>query len=127
LPVYGFGEKKTPKPFVDACSPFIYTENLVPEEEAKPNTTEKHDGRHKNKLRGNTAIVKLLRTAVEQTSEDDDWAHMSKVGHYISNNSSFSAINYGYKKLGDLIRATELFEIEMRNGGTAMYIKDTRQ
>ncbi len=25
LPVYGFGEKKTPKPFVDACSPFIYT------------------------------------------------------------------------------------------------------
>jgi uncharacterized LabA/DUF88 family protein len=127
LPVYGFGEKKTPKPFVDACSPFIYTENLVPEEEAKPNTIEKHDGRHKNKLRGNTAIVKLLRTAVEQTSEDDDWAHMSKVGHYISNNSSFSAINYGYKKLGDLIRATELFEIEMRNGGTAMYIKDTRQ
>ncbi|MFT4845768.1 MAG: hypothetical protein ACJA1S_000455 [Cellvibrionaceae bacterium] len=127
LPVYGFGEKKTPKPFVDACSPFIYTENLVPEEEAKPNTTETHDGRHKNKLRGNTAIVKLLRTAVEQTSEDDDWAHMSKVGHYISNNSSFSAINYGYKKLGDLIRATELFEIEMRNGGTAMYIKDTRQ
>ena len=127
LPVYGFGEKKTPKPFVDACSPFIYTENLVPEEEAKPNTTETHDGRHKNKLRGNTAIVKLLRTAVEQTSEDDDWAHMSKVRHYISNNSSFSAINYGYKKLGDLIRATELFEIEMRNGGTAMYIKDTRQ
>jgi uncharacterized protein (TIGR00288 family) len=127
LPVYGFGEKKTPKPFVDACSPFIYTENLVPETEAKPNTTEKHEGRHKNKLRGDTAIVKLLRTAVEQTSEDDDWAHMSKVGHYISNNSSFSAINYGYKKLGDLIRATELFEVEMRNDGTAMYIKATRQ
>lgn len=68
--------------------------------------------------------VKLLRTAVEQLSEDDDWASMSKVGSYISNNtSSFSAINYGYKKLSDLIRATELFDEEMRNNGTVMYIK----
>ena len=35
MPVYGFGEKKTPKPFVDACSPFIYTENLMAESEEK--------------------------------------------------------------------------------------------
>nr|WP_281415735.1 OST-HTH/LOTUS domain-containing protein [Pelotalea chapellei] len=72
-------------------------------------------------------MVKLLRTAVEQTSEDDGWAHLSKVGHYISNNSSFSSINYGYKKLGDLIRASELFDMEMRKDGTAMYIRDARK
>jgi prephenate dehydratase len=42
---------------------------------------------------------------------------MSRVGSYISNNSSFSSINYGYKKLGDLIRASELFDIEMRKDG----------
>ena len=63
---------------------------------------------------------------MEQTSGDDDWAHMSKVANYISNNSSFSPINYGYKKLGDLIRATELFEMEMR-GGHEMYLKDVRK
>jgi len=126
LPVYGFGEKKTPKPFVDACSPFIYTENLLPKEEEKPSASKGHESKNRNQLRGDTFLVRLLRTAVEQTSEDDGWAHMSKVGHYISNNSSFSAINYGFKKLGDLIRATELFDIEMRNGGTAMYIKDNR-
>ena len=127
LPVYGFGEMKTPKPFVDACSPFIYTENLVPEEETKPNSADNLESKSRNKLRGDTSLVKLLRTAVEQTSEDDGWAHMSKIGHYISNNSSFSAINYGYKKLGDLIRATELFEVEMRNDGMVMYIKDARK
>jgi len=77
-------------------------------------------------LRRDTALVKLLRTAVDQTSEDDGWADMSKVAHYISNNSSFSSVNYGYKKLGDLIRASELFEIEMRKDGKAMYIKDVR-
>ncbi|WP_185234428.1 NYN domain-containing protein [Teredinibacter franksiae] len=127
LPVYGFGEKKTPKPFVDACSPFIYTENLVVEADEKPNAVATRKAKGRNKLRGDTSLVKLIRTAIEQTSEDDGWAHMSKVGHYISNNSSFSAINYGYKKLGDLIRATELFEVEMRNDGKAMYIKDARK
>lgn len=127
LPVYGFGEKKTPKPFVDACSPFIYTENLVSEADDKSSETKKPTKTDRNKLRGDTELVKLLRTAVEQTSEDDGWAHMSKVGHYISNNSSFSAINYGYKKLGDLIRATELFEVEMRNDGTALCIRDARK
>lgn len=126
LPVYGFGEKKTPQPFVDACSPFIYTENLVSEKEDKSDTPQQPIKKSRNELRKNTALVRLLRTAVEQTSEDDGWADMSRVGHYISNNSSFSSINYGYKKLGDLIRASELFDVEMRKGGTAMYIKDAR-
>jgi len=35
LPVYGFGAKKTPQPFVDACSTFIYTENLANEKDDK--------------------------------------------------------------------------------------------
>ena len=127
LPVYGFGEKKTPKPFVDACSPFIYTENLVLEADEKSDSNSKPEKQDRRKLRSDASLVKLLRTAVEQTSEDDNWAHMTRVDHYISNNSSFSAINYGYKKLGDLIKATELFEVEMRNSGSAMYIKDARK
>jgi uncharacterized protein (TIGR00288 family) len=129
LPVYGFGEKKTPQPFVDACSPFIYTENLVVEQEEKNDKPLQSASKKKTKgdLRNDTSLVKLLRTAVEQTSEDDGWAHMSRVGRYISNNSSFSSINYGYKKLGDLIRASELFEVQIRNEGSAMYIKDTRK
>lgn len=127
LPVYGFGEKKTPQPFVDACSTFIYTENLTSEKEDKSENNKPAPKKSRAELRKDTALVKLLRTAVEQTSEDDDWAHMSKVGYYISNNSSFSSINYGYKKLGELIRASELFDVEMRNDGTAMYIKDSRK
>ena len=99
----------------------------VLEEDGKSTSKPKTVRQSKSRLRGDAALVKLLRTAVEQSSEDDDWAHMSHVAHYISNNSSFSAINYGYKKLGDLIRATELFDIEMRNNGSAMYLKDARK
>jgi len=129
MPVYGFGEKKTPQPFVDACSPFIYTENLVTEEkDSKKENLKSLTKKDKKGLRADTALVRLLRTAVEQSAEDDGWAHMSRVGSYISNNnSSFSSINYGYKKLGDLIKVSELFDVEMRNGGSAMYIKDVRK
>ncbi len=126
LPVYGFGEKKTPRPFVDSCSPFIFVENLISKEE-ETDTLQQSVKKTKKELRMDTSLVKLLRTAVEQTSDDNGWADMSRVGHYVSNNSSFSPINYGYKKLGDLIRASELFDVEMRKDGKAMFIKDVRK
>jgi len=129
MPVYGFGEKKTPQPFVDSCSPFIYTENLISEEkEDKKGQTSVLKKRDKKSLRSDTSLVHLLRTAVEQKAEDDGWAHLGQVGSYISNNnSSFSSINYGYKKLGDLIKASELFAVEMKNNGNTMYVKDLRK
>jgi len=126
LPVYGFGEKKTPKPFVDACSPFIYTEKLIPEED-KPNNAKKPAKKSQKDLKMDAALVKLLRTAVEQAAEDDNWARMSKVAHYLSNNRSFSAINYGYKKLSELLRASGLFDIEMRKDGSGMFVRDSRK
>lgn len=126
LPVYGFGAKKTPKPFVDACSPFIYIENLVVDDE-KTESTQSSNRKNKSDLRKDAKLIKLLRTAVEQSSGDDEWALMGPVGSYLSNNSSFSARNYGYAKLSDLIRASDLFEFEMRNNGASMYIKDVRK
>lgn len=126
MPVYGFGEEKTPSPFVQACSLFIYTEKLQSDPEEKTENPVKVAKRLRNELRGDAELVKLLRTAVEQTSGDDAWAHLSRVGNYISNNSSFSPINYGYKKLSDLIKASELFQVEMRNNNSAMYVKDAR-
>ena len=128
MPVYGFGEKKTPKPFVDACSPFIYTENLASEEkEDKKGDASPLAKKDKKALRSDNSLVRLLRAAAEQAAEDDGWSRLSRVGSYISNNnSSFSSINYGYKKLSDLLRASELFDIEMRNDGRIMYVRDNR-
>jgi len=33
---------------------------------------------------------------------------------YIPNKTLFSPVNYGYKKLGDLIRVCDLFEIKIK-------------
>jgi uncharacterized protein (TIGR00288 family) len=130
--VYGFGEKKTPQPFVDSCSQFIYTENLEAAEEQEPaaNTVTKAEAhpspkkQSRNELRMNTALVKLLRTAVEQTSDEEGWAQLGGVGSYISNNSSFSPVNYGYKKLSELVKASELFELQTHN--KTVHIRDNR-
>jgi uncharacterized protein (TIGR00288 family) len=126
MPVYGFGQKKTPLPFVHACSQFIYTENLQAEPEERTGNAVAVTKLSRNEIRGDTALVKLLRTSVEQTSEDDGWAPLARVGSYISNNSSFSPVNFGYRKLSDLIKASELFEVEVRNGNKSIYIKDAR-
>lgn len=132
LPVFGFGERKTPLPFVNACSQFIYTENLRDEADEGEGEGEGESGTEpvararkkwgRNQLRGDSILVRTLRTAVEQTADDDGWAHLGKVGQYISNNSSFSPVNYGYKKLSDLIKASELFEIRVGDKNV-VYIK----
>lgn len=129
--VLGFGEKKTPMPFIKACSQFIFVENLIESESIDDDKLERSEKDSqklsRNQLRMDSSLVKLLRTAVEQSSDEDGWSNLGRVGQYISNNTSFSPINYGYKKLSELVNVSELFDIEMRNNNTQMYIKDTKK
>ncbi len=125
ITVFGFGEKKTPLPFVKACSQFVYTENIESADENE-DTLKDNIKKTRNELRQDAALVKLLRTAVEQSADDNGWSHMGRVGQYIANKTSFSPLNYGYKKLGDIIRVSDLFDIKMKNG-TTMYVRDARE
>ena len=127
ITVYGFGEKKTPMPFVKACSQFIYTENIEQSDEEEKPEDNGNTKKSRNDLRGDTALVKLLRTAVEQSADEDGWSHLGRVGQYISNKTSFSPVNFGYKKLSELIRVSDLFEIKMKDDNSGMYIKDSRK
>jgi uncharacterized protein (TIGR00288 family) len=122
LPVFGFGEKKTPSAFVHACSQFIYIENLVPTSAAKVEKLSSEPAGN-CRLTDDHALTQLLYNAVDQTSDIDGWSHLSKVGKYVSNTSSFSPINYGYKKLSEVLRASGMFDIDMRSDNTAMYVK----
>lgn len=128
LLVYGFGEKKTPAPFVSACDKFIYTEVL----RAKTDDSEAIARKPSNELKQDTKLVSLLRNAVDASSDESGWAHLGPVGSNIAKQSSeFDPRNYGYGKLGELIIATKLFEIEERQVGTtnskALYIRDKRR
>ncbi|HYW35812.1 MAG TPA: NYN domain-containing protein [Balneolaceae bacterium] len=127
LVVYGFGEHKTPDAFVAACDKFIFTEVLRDEEEAG-----KIDKKSTRQLKQDTKLVNLLRDAVEAVSDESNWAHLAPVGSYIAKKSSeFDPRNYGYEKLGELVEATKLFDMERRpvKGGHSklIYIKDKRK
>ena len=126
FPVYGFGAKKTPAPFVDSCSPFIYIENLVSSATSESESGAAPARKTKRRLRQDSALLRFLRTAVNQAADDDGRANMGQVASYIANNNSTSSsVNYGYRRISDLIKATDLFDVELRNG-TAMYIRDPR-
>jgi uncharacterized LabA/DUF88 family protein len=135
LTVFGFGERKTPKPFVAACDKFIYTENLTsPQNPATPISpaTPPKPAAAANQLKGNTTLVNQLRNALEAASDDDGWAPLTAIGHILTKQQpDFDSRNYGYAKLSDLITATTLFELDRRSPGdgkaTAIYIRDKRR
>ena len=112
--VYGFGEEKTPEPFVKACSVFLYLEKLGEQQQAGAATTTTR-ARTKQQLQDNATLVRTLRNAIDAAQGDDGWSHLGAVGSHISNQGSFDSRNYGYRKLSDLIEATELFEVR-KNG-----------
>ena len=128
LLVYGFGEKKTPSAFVSACDKFIYTEVL----RAKSDESEAITKKTSNELKQDTKLVSLLRNAVEASSDESGWAQLGPVGSNIAKQSSeFDPRNYGYGKLGELVTATKLFDVEERKIGTTnsktLYVRDKRK
>ena len=114
LIVYGFGEQKTPPAFVSACDKFIYTEVL----RAKTNENEAIKKKSSSEMKRDTKLVNLLRNAVEASSDDSGWANLGPVGSNIAKQApDFDPRNYGYAKLGELVAATSLFDVESRPMG----------
>jgi uncharacterized LabA/DUF88 family protein len=128
LLVYGFGEQKTPAAFVSACDKFIYTEVLRAESDESKQIAKKSS----SELKQDTRLVNLLRNAVEALSDESGWAHLAPVGSNIAKQSpEFDPRNYGYGKLGELVAATKLFDMEERQIGDtnfkALYVRDKRK
>jgi len=102
LSVYGFGEKKTPKPFVAACDKFIYTEIL-----RKPPTGSPVEAPVQPPLKP------LVSSAVTAAALDDGWALLAVVGSLLlKSDPSFDPRNFGFKKLGELVKAQPYLEVK---------------
>jgi len=129
IKVFGFGEKKTPKPFMAACSQFIFTEKLM-HTAVKHNNEEMEEATplrmSSKEMRQDTWLVNVLRNAVDQTMDEYGWANLADIGTYINNSTSFSPINFGYKKLSNLIKEIDLFDVEFDKSTKQMRIKDKR-
>lgn len=111
--VYGFGARKTPESFRQACRRFIYTENLLPEMALYDAGELKAAS-----LQQPSAAVPILKKAVAQIESEDGWVSLGSVGTQLTNLvSDFDVRTFGFKKLSDLVRKTEVFDIEKAEGG----------
>ncbi|MDR3019292.1 MAG: NYN domain-containing protein [Treponema sp.] len=117
--VYGFGEKKTPRPFVSVCDKFIYTEILDDSHEDEDN---RRSVKPKKEFKVDKKLLKLLQDAVDDVADEAGWAYLGGVGQKINNRSTdFDSRNYGFKKLGDMFRAIPQFEVEERPRANSPY------
>jgi uncharacterized protein (TIGR00288 family) len=139
--VYGFGAQKTPEPFVNACSRFLYLDRLgavdgvdtaavvgpavsadagvAPAKPTQPLRVPTEQ------LRKDTKLLSLLRGAVIACEDEDGWARVGPVGTHIGNKASFDARNYGYATLTKLLAATGAFDL--RDEGTSkVSVRDKR-
>jgi uncharacterized LabA/DUF88 family protein len=110
--VYGFGARKTPESFRQACRRFIYTENLLPE--AVPASAGEAPAAE---VQPTSAAVAILNKAIAQMDSEDGWVGLGLVGRHLANIASdFDPRSYGFRKLSDLVRSTGAFDIDQQSG-----------
>jgi uncharacterized LabA/DUF88 family protein len=126
LTVLGFGERKTPEAFRNACHKFVFTEVLrssyVDEPVAPSSIIENANKPVVPKTPPERAEPpqefpkKFILTALDQSTDDAGWAQLGTFGSYLTKlQPDFDSRLFGYKKLSDLVKAkTDLFVTEER-------------
>ncbi len=145
--VYGFGMAQTPKAFVNACSRFLYLEAFaeeaaasipeltkasaleLPEQKALPKGVSLAQGASTaiptQKLRQDTRLMNMLRSAVQALQDEEGWALVSALRTQIGNKASFDPRNYGYATLSKLLLAVDDFEFRKEGTGQAAIRRKT--
>lgn len=124
--VYGFGEQKTPESFRQACTRFIYTENLNVAAAAEgPARGSSGSSAPPAARRPASEAARLVAAVIADMDEDGDgWVAVGGLGDRLRNAyPDFDQRSYGYPKLSDLVRATGRFDVQTSSGGS-MRIRD---
>ena len=112
--VYGFGEQKTPESFRQACRRFVYTENLLGGTATNQDATARSQP-----LQPLDAATPIIKKVIAQMESEDGWVALGEVGKGLTNLASdFDSRTFGSRKLSDLVRKTNAFDIEQPKGGT---------
>lgn len=114
MKVFGFGESKTPQPFIAACDKFIYLEILKAEDaKSLEEPTEKAPvSLHKVDYK----TIALIASSVNDVADEDGWAFLADIGNIlIKKKPDFDPRNYGFYKLTPLVKSLkDNFETEER-------------
>jgi len=123
--VMGIGEKKTPKPFVNACDVFVYTENLVTEKKVVQQRNINNNKTKKAKdEKEELDPMPILTQAFEMAVQQDGWASLANMGNALYQvDPGFDPRTYGHKQLSKMIsKLKDRFEMRTQeNGGPAVF------
>lgn len=122
MKVFGFGEKKTPPPFIVACDKFIYLEILKPNEGIENTSAESIKAEEKKSIyKVNNATIALIASSIHDIADDDGWAFLGDVGNLlIKKKPDFDPRNYGFEKLTPLVKSLKTyFDIDERQTTSA--------
>ncbi|NRF07314.1 NYN domain-containing protein [Agrobacterium pusense] len=115
--VYGFGERKTPRPFITACDKFVYFDVLnsageqKEAEAAAPKAIAAKPAPAKATL--DRAALEMLTKAVTASADEDGRANLARVGAHLAKQSpDFDARNFGFPRLSELVEASGIVEVE---------------
>jgi len=120
--VIGFGEKKTPQPFISACDKFIYLEILkitTIETESVTKTKIKAKPKKEEPIsKVDTETIRIITESVNDLADEAGWTFLASLGSYIlKKKPDFDPRNYGFPKLLPLIKNINKFDIEERETG----------
>ena len=131
LAVYGFGEKKTPEAFRNACDKFIYVENLETLDDAGSEALAAKAGAQeagakpagRQPIEG--ALKAMLYKAIKDVAAESGWASVARIGSYLNQtHPDFDPRNYGYGKLSSMLKALEGVQSKYdENNRTQMYFR----
>lgn len=143
--VMGIGEKKTPKPFVNACDVFVYTENLVARPKPAPSKprTPRADSKKKEKeepvaaaavapvvvpaAEPDAELLQMMQKAFEIAVQEDGWARLDLMGSALYQmDPGFDPRTYGHRQLSRLVgNLKEDFEMRVQetDGSSLFYVR----
>ena len=125
----GMGAKKTPKPFVNACDVFVYTENLEAERKATKARVHRKDTKKKDEPEPEPEpeSMPLLRRAFEMAVQEDGWTRLDMMGNALYQlDPGFDPRTYGHRQLSRLMASyKEYFQMRTQeiNGSTLFFVK----
>jgi len=119
MKVIGFGEKKTPQPFISACDKFIYLEILKAGNSINNNVTKSTTKQKEEPIsKVDAEIITLITESVNDLADDNGWTSLANLGSFLlKKKADFDPRNYGFPKLLPLIENTNAFEIDARDTG----------
>ncbi|MEQ8476158.1 NYN domain-containing protein [Fulvivirga sp.] len=118
MKVFGFGERKTPNPFIVACDKFIYLEILKSKNgaEAEEPASSKSKAAEKTPVQVDKQTISLISATVNDIADEDGWAFLGDVGNLINKKKpDFDPRNFGFDKLTPFIKSlNKHFDIDER-------------